>query len=129
MTLVLDTHALVWLVHDPKRLGDSANRELSAPGAVVHASHVSMWEMAIKRRIGKPIGTDRPAAEWFDTYVAASGLRELAIDRTDLAAVETLPLHHGDPFDRLLVAQTRRLGARLVTTDGRISEYDVETLW
>lgn len=129
MRLVLDTHALIWLVHAPERLGSAATDAVTAPDAVVLASHVSLGEMAIKRRLGKLDGIDRPAMAWFTKYVPDSGLHQLPIEARHLGAVESLPLLHGDPFDRLLIAQTLQQGATIVTCDDLVSQYDVASIW
>lgn len=129
MTLLLDTHALIWLVHTPERLSEVAVDAIRETEEPVLASHVSLWELAVKRRLGKLEAIDRPALDWFEHYVTASGLWPLTIEAADLGALEALPLHHGDPFDRLLVAQAQRRRAALVTTDDRISRYDVTTVW
>jgi len=102
---------------------------LSARDATVFASHVSLWEMAIKRGLGKLDGIDRPALDWFETYVPASGLRQLPIDARHLGSVESLPPLHGDPFDRLLVAQAQQIAGTIVTRDDLVSQYDVNSLW
>ncbi len=129
MKLLLDTHALIWAVQSPERLGERARTALSTNGAEVYASHVSLWEMAIKRRTGKLDQLDRKAADWFDHFVPRSGFRQLPIAASHLGAVEDLPLIHNDPFDRLLVTQARHGEMALVTGDGRVSQYDIEVIW
>lgn len=129
MNLLLDTHAFIWLVLDPDRLSSPARQQILAPDAEVMASHVSLWEMAIKRGRGRLDALDRPAQEWFEHYVPLSGLRPLPIRLAHLGAVEHLPDHHRDPFDRLLVAQARCEGLTIVTADDQLSRYDVEHLW
>jgi PIN domain nuclease of toxin-antitoxin system len=127
--LLLDTHALIWAVQAPDRLGDDSRAELIADGAEVFASHVSLWEMAIKRRIGKLDALDLPALEWFDAYVPRSGMRPLPITAGHLGAVEYLPALHNDPFDRLLVAQARLNGLTIVTRDALVAQYDIAVIW
>lgn len=129
MRLLLDTHALIWAVMSPQRLGDTARDAILDSNNVVYASHVSLWELAIKRRIGKLTTIDRPAGEWFETYVRASKMQALSISAAHLGAVEFLPLVHGDPFDRLLVAQAQLDGMTVVTRDPAFAHYDVATLW
>lgn len=129
MRILLDTHALLWLVMEPDRLSRPVHREIVAPDAEVMASHVSPWEMAIKRGRGRLDVLDRPAQEWFEHYVPLSGLRPLPIRPAHLGGVEHLPDHHRDPFDRLLVAQARSEGLTLVTADEQLSRYDVDRLW
>jgi PIN domain nuclease of toxin-antitoxin system len=77
--LLLDTHALLWAVMDPDKLGSNARLAITAVGTQVRVSHVSLWELAIKRRLGKLNELDRPALEWFETNVSKS--RFLVSDR------------------------------------------------
>ena len=128
MRLLLDTHALIWLVMAPDRLDAEARAAITADGAEVHASHVSLWEMAIKRRLGKLDVLDRPAGEWFREYVPRSNLRQLAIAADHLGEVESLPVLHGDPFDRLIVAQAATEGLTVVTHDPLVAQYDIATI-
>ena len=129
MRLLLDTHALIWAVQSPERLGDKARTALTTDDAEVYASHVSLWEMAIKRRIGKLDELDRPALEWFETYVPKSNMLQLPIGLVHLGAIESLPMKHNDPFDRLLVAQAHHEGLTVVTHDDLVSQYDIDVIW
>lgn len=129
MRLLLDTHALIWAVQSPERLSEPARSALTADGAEVYASHVSLWEMAIKRSLGKLDQLDRTAAEWFDHIVPRSGLRQLPIAASHLGAVEDLPRLHQDPFDRLLVSQARLMGMAIVTLDSHVTQYDIDVVW
>ena len=129
MKLLLDTHALIWAVQSPERLGEHARAAITAEDAEVYASHVSLWEMAIKRSIGKLDQLDRKAADWFEHFVPRSGIRPLPIAASHLGAVEDLPRLHSDPFDRLLVTQARREGMALVTLDTHVSQYDIDVIW
>lgn len=129
MRLLLDTHALIWVVQAPERLGDDAHDALTSEGAEVYASHVSLWEMAIKRSTGKLGDLDRRAVEWFEHYVPRSGLRPLPIAANHIGAVEDLPRLHSDPFDRLLVAQAQQGAMTIVSVDGLVAQYDVDVMW
>ena len=129
MKLLLDTHALIWAVQSPERLGDDARAAVIANDAEVYASHASLWEMAIKRSIGKLDQLDRKVAAWFDHFVPRSGLRQLPITLSHVGAVEDLPRLHNDPFDRLLVVQARQGGMAMVTLDSHVSQYDIDVIW
>ncbi len=129
MKYLLDTHALIWAYAAPERLSDDVRATVGAEGVTVYASHVSLWEMAIKRRIGKMPGLTMPAVTWFESVVPRMNLRSLAILPAHLGMLEDLPLHHGDPFDRLLVAQAINEAMTFVTCDPKIDPYDVATLW
>jgi PIN domain nuclease of toxin-antitoxin system len=126
--LLLDTHALLWAVMDPDKLGSNARVAITAVGAQVRVSHVSLWELAIKRRLGKLSELDRPALEWFESNVSKSRFLQLSIAARHLGAVELLPSLHGDPFDRLLVAQAQAEGLTIVTLDPHVAQYDVHTV-
>jgi PIN domain nuclease of toxin-antitoxin system len=127
--LLLDTHALIWVVQAPERLGRAGRSALTTDGAEVYASHVSLWEMAIKRGAGRLGDIDRKAADWFDHFVPISGLRPLPITAAHLGAVEDLPRLHNDPFDRLLVAQASHGGLTMVTADGHVAQYEIDVVW
>jgi PIN domain nuclease of toxin-antitoxin system len=120
---LLDTHALLWWLEDNPQLGAGAREVVADPASVVFVSAVSVWEIAIKRAIGKlraPDGlTDR---------IDDAGFERLPVGFDHAERVGSLPLHHGDPFDRLLVAQALVEGATLVTSDRLIEAYDVPRL-
>jgi PIN domain nuclease of toxin-antitoxin system len=129
MKLLLDTHALIWAVMAPDRLGASATQAIIAEGTEVFASHVSLWELAIKRRLGRLDELGESAGDWFGAITMQSGFMQLPISAKHLAEVEFLPPLHGDPFDRLLVAQARIDGLTLVSVDRQVTQYDVESVW
>ncbi len=129
MKLLLDTHVLIWALVSPEKLGEKATDALTAEGNEVFASHVSIWEIAIKRQAGKIDGIDRAAIDWFETYVPKSRMRQLPISAKHLGAVEFLPKHHRDPFDRLLVAQARSEQLTLVTSDDLVRQYEIDWIW
>jgi PIN domain nuclease of toxin-antitoxin system len=129
MKLLLDTHALIWAVMAPERLGAKARTLIEAEGAEVFASHVSLWEMAIKRRLGKLEEIGDAAGAWFTNYVPNSGMVSLPLSAKHFAEVEFLPSLHGDPFDRLLVTQARTEKLTIVTIDSMVMQYDVATIW
>lgn len=129
MSHLLDTHALIWAITDPDRLSDSARDAILDPSNIVLASHVSLWEIAIKRQLGRLPEIDRPALTWFEHFVPASGFRPLAIEAAALGRVEALSVHHRDPFDRLLVAQASLGGLALISADGKLAPYEVQIVW
>lgn len=129
MRLLLDTHALIWLAIEPSRLGNGVRAAIVDEESEVFASHVSLWEMAIKRGLGKLDVIDRPAVDWFRSVVPRSNLRQLSIAPEHLGGVESLPLLHGDPFDRLLVSQAASEGMTIATQDDLVSQYGIATVW
>lgn len=123
MNCLLDSHVLLWwLGMDSDKLSDSV-RDAIARADQVCISVASVWELEIKRSLGK---LDLPVAEW--EGVAASGLTFIEIALDDAVAAAALPPVHRDPFDRMLVAQARNRGLTLVTRDARLLEYGVPGL-
>lgn len=117
--LLLDTEAFIWWDAGDRRLGRHARDAVTRAGEV-YVSAASAWEIAIKTAIGK-IRTTRSAAQ----AVADGDFRELPVTFEHAAAVSDLPPHHGDPFDRLLVAVARVEGLAIVTSDAQFARYDV----
>jgi PIN domain nuclease of toxin-antitoxin system len=121
--LLLDTHVWLWWQADDRRLAKTA-RTAIAHAAEVYISAASAWEMAIKIALGKLEAPEDVAAA-----VDAGGFRELPVHFRHVAALHTLPAHHRDPFDRLLLAQARVDGLTLVTADPALPPYGVAHLW
>ena len=123
MKLVLDTHAFLWWLSDPNLLSPAAAKAIADPQNRILVSAAVLWEIAIKRAIGKLTAP-------VDLLVAYSiaGFDLLPISVEHIVATEQLPLHHRDPFDRMLVAQVVVEGATLVTRDARLLLYGVATI-
>jgi PIN domain nuclease of toxin-antitoxin system len=120
--LLLDTHVVLWQLAGAQRLGARAS-ETIASAAELAFSVVSFAEIGVKAAIGKLAVPDDIHA-----HVVGSGLRVLGLSPDHGLAVASLPLHHRDPFDRLLVAQARQEGLTLVTADTRLHAYDVAVI-
>ncbi|MBC8091793.1 MAG: type II toxin-antitoxin system VapC family toxin [Pseudonocardia sp.] len=123
MRLLLDTHALLWWLGELPRLGAAARIEIGSPASEVHVSAVTATEISIKQAIGK---LDAP--DDLPEQLSLNGFSELPLTVRHGLAVAELPLLHGDPFDRMLIAQARVEGLTLVTADRKISAYDVPIL-
>jgi len=121
MKLLLDTHALIWWLADDRRLGPSARALIADPANDVLVSVVSLWEIAIKVRIGK-LEAEIGAVE---RAVVRNNFSRLAITPAHLAALSALPQHHRDPFDHLLVAQATVEDAILVSEEVNLGLYPV----
>lgn len=128
MRVLLDTHALLFWIYEPTRLGRHAHRLLTDRDNQIYWSVASTWEIAIKVGIGK-LKLDGPVAEVLPAELLRNGFELLPIDHTHALSVATLPRLHGDPFDRMLVAQALAESLPLVTADERLGEYGVQTLW
>jgi PIN domain nuclease of toxin-antitoxin system len=121
--LLLDTHALLWWLADDPELQSNARGAIASPTNDVLVSAAVAWEISIKRALGKlDAPRDLPAA------LEASLLTGLPITVVDGDRAGTLPPHHRDPFDRMLVAQALRLGAVIVTRDPAFAAYGIEVL-
>lgn len=123
MRLLLDTHALLWWLGDDARLAAPARAAVADASNDVLVSAASAWELAIKARLGKVSMPDDLGEQ-----LAVNGFAPLAVDVRHALAVQNLPDHHRDPFDRLLVAQAQIEGLTLVTADESIPQYDVAVL-
>lgn len=121
--LLLDTHVFLWWRANDPRLQTHA-RETIARASIVYVSAASAWEAAVKQALGRLV---LPAP--FAAGVDESGFQRLAITFEHAAEAAGLPPHHGDPFDRMLIAQARLDGLTLVTHDRVIAAYDVALLW
>jgi PIN domain nuclease of toxin-antitoxin system len=124
LKLLLDTHAALWFLGGDERLGDSARRQLADDTNRVLLSAAVVWEIAIKRSIGKLVVPDEYLSLLLD-----AGVQALAVSVEHAAAVERLPWHHRDPFDRMLVAQASTEGAALVSGDDALRPYGVTLVW
>lgn len=127
MSVLLDTQVLLWAGGVGRRLSTGAKELLEDPEIPIFFSAVSSWEIAIKWSKGR---LDLPAhpAEVIENLISAGGINKLSVSHADAAAVAELPYHHRDPFDRLLVAQARRHGLRLMTSDEVLERYDVDVI-
>lgn len=127
MTLLLDTHAFLWFVAGDRRLGAGARRALDDTAAEPMLSIASVWELAIKsslKRLVLPLPLDEYLAEKL-----RSNLRLLPLELAHVAAVERLPFHHQDPFDRMLIAQALTEDLAVITRDRQFRRYRVKTIW
>jgi PIN domain nuclease of toxin-antitoxin system len=124
--LLVDTHAFLWYMAGDRRLSRAAVRGIES-SQEWWLSAASVWELAIKARLGR-LSLPAPVAD----YIAAKvrdGLRVLSIEWPHAAAVERLPFHHSDPFDRLIIAQAHAERLAVVTKDKVFRKYGVEEIW
>ena len=123
MNLLLDTHVLLWAFADPDRITPRVREAIVDPRNLVAVSAVTIWEVEIKRALGKLTAPPGLAA-----LCAERGFDELSVTHEHAEVAGRLPLHHSDPFDRVLIAQARVEQFDLVTSDGVFDQYDVRLL-
>ena len=123
--LLLDTNVALWLLlGDRERVSPKAVEAMEDEANEIALSAASIWEIAIKRSLGKLTIEDR----WARALLRL-GFEPLPVTGVHAEAVERLPWHHRDPFDRLLVAQATVEGRTLVSADPRLAQYEVDSLW
>jgi PIN domain nuclease of toxin-antitoxin system len=124
VNLLLDTHVLLWAATEPSRMGSHA-RQLVEDGANdVCVSVVSAWEIAIKQSLGK-LHLAQPAEVWLPDVIQRTGFAVAPVGLDAALRVRSLPWHHRDPFDRLIIAQALEGGLTIVTHDDVFSRYGV----
>ena len=121
MNLLLDTHVALWAIADSPKLPLKARELIASPRTNVWISTASIWEIAIKYSLGRG---DMPiSGQTALRYFSESGYRQLPIEAEHAVAIEDLPAHHSDPFDRILVAQALIEPMRLMTHDAMVALY------
>ena len=124
MRLLLDTHIALWSIADDPRLSVEARNLITEPANEILVSVASLWEIAIKHALSRLGRADMAlSAQQAHQYFREAGYRMLGIGAAHAIAVEALPALHGDPFDRILVAQALTEPARLVTHDTKVAAY------
>jgi len=122
--LLLDTHALLWALEGNPKLSTRARDAIQDLDNEILVSAVSAWEIAIKKALGR-----LKAPSGLSEAIDDAGFVRRLINFRDAVELESLPSVHGDPFDRMLVAQARVEGIPIVTKDPHIALYSVQTLW
>ncbi len=128
MRYLLDSHVLYWYISDRTRLPKSVNQALDDGSNDLFLSSASLWEMSIKIAKGKLSVPDQSVQSLYE-QVERLGIAILSITRSHILRTETLPHLHGDPFDRMIIAQALEEGLTILTSDGHIARYDVSILW
>lgn len=127
MRILLDTHCWLWMLAEPERLKEGSRRLLAAEENELFLSAASAWEIAIKFSIGRLRLPGDPAA-LVPAWLAKSRTSALAVEHDHALRVATLPPHHRDPFDRMLVSQAQIERLPIMTSDKQFASYDVELL-
>ena len=128
MRLLLDTHTFLWMTGDPDRLGAAARERIEARENDLRLSVASVWEMAIKSSLGK-LKLPASLAGFLEEQLAATRTMLLEIRAEHAVRVESLPWHHRDPFDRLLVAQAQFEKLPILASDSDFDAYGVDRIW
>jgi PIN domain nuclease of toxin-antitoxin system len=128
MKLLLDTHAFIWWASEPQRLSQKVLTLCQDRANALMISVASIWEMQIKLQLGR-LRLTLPLRNLIESQQQANNLQVLPIELSHVLALDNLPLHHRDPFDRLLIAQSNVEDAPLVSMDRAFSEYQVKLLW
>jgi PIN domain nuclease of toxin-antitoxin system len=127
MTYLFDTHTFLWLVNSPEVLPDPVLRVIQNHAATILISIVVPWEIAIKSKIGKLDGAE--ILKDFESKITKSQLTMLQTSVPQVIRSGNLPLHHRDPFDRLLIAQALDLSIPIVSNDRVFDLYGVQRIW
>lgn len=127
MKLLLDTHIFIWWADVPERLSDDVLSALEDRSSSLLLSVASMWEMQVKTQLGK-LRLSLALGELVESQQKTNGISVLPIMPAHVLALETLPTHHKDPFNRLLIAQAIVEGATLVTVDPKFARYPAKLL-
>ena len=127
MQYLIDTHALLWFARKSPQLSNESHSIISNIKNDIFISNVSIWEIAIKMKIGKL--NFEMSIEELCQYVTNLQFQWLSVDREHIIETLSLPLHHRDPLDRLLIAQANVENLTIITKDQHFSKYDVDIFW
>jgi PIN domain nuclease of toxin-antitoxin system len=128
MKILLDTCAFIWIVTDDAKLSEKAKEIFLNSENEIFLSAVTGLEITVKYSLGK-LRLTEPPAEFVMNRIQANGLTELPISMKHTLALQNLPLHHKDPFDRLLIAQSMVNQIPLLSADQQLSAYGIECHW
>jgi PIN domain nuclease of toxin-antitoxin system len=128
MRVLIDTHVFIWMDISPHRLSEKAQGAITEPQNEVILSYVSIWEMQIKVQLGK-LSLNSSLAKAIQNQRKTNGIELLPIRIRHIFGLNKLPHHHGDPFDRLLIAQSKVENLVFVTDDAKIGQYIQNLLW
>ncbi len=128
MRILLDTHVLIWLVEGDKNLSTVARSAIEDEDNSLYLSIASLWEITIKLSLGK-LDLQLSVDEMVESFLIPGGIEILQIEIGHLSILRDLPLHHRDPFDRLIIAQAQAEKMTLISADGVFDLYDVDLRW
>ena len=128
MNLLLDTHTFIWWDSDPSKLSSRVISLCQDRKNILLLSVVSIWEIQIKHQLGK-LKLGLPLARLVEIHQRVNEVKVLPVMLEHVLELENLPTPHGDPFDRLLIAQARTEGAILLSHDSIFEDYPVRLIW
>jgi PIN domain nuclease of toxin-antitoxin system len=128
MKLLLDTHVFLWLRTAPGKIPAQVLAYYEDMDTDVFLSMASLWEMQIKHQLGK-LELELPLSELVELQCLNNGLQILNIEPAHIYQLQTLPFHHNDPFDRLILAQAQVENLQLVSADSAFDLYGIDVLW
>jgi PIN domain nuclease of toxin-antitoxin system len=126
--LLLDTHTFLWFVFGSIRMSEKAEALIQDPANRKFLSLATPWEVGIKVSTGK-LTVSQPVDQFFAEEMYANSVQMLPITLAHIARVSTLPFHHRDPFDRILIAQSLTENMALVSADAALDAYSIVRLW
>jgi PIN domain nuclease of toxin-antitoxin system len=121
MNYLIDTHILLWYMVGDKRISNDTQTKIENHSNTIYLSNASLWEIAIKMSIGKL--KLKGSLTDLKNYLIDKGFKLLEFDYDDLETLLTLPLHHQDPFDRLIIAQSKTKALEIITNDSQVEKY------
>lgn len=128
MRYLLDTHAFLWIVKEDRRLSDEVRSIFSDSATEILLSVASIWEMAIKISLGK-LEIEGRLGRFIDKHAISNNIRLLNVREEHVLPLEKLPLHHRDPFDRLLVCQSKQEQLPILSSDKIFDKYRIKRIW
>ena len=128
MKYLLDTAVWLWSMNSPERIRDQGREILERGEEEIYLSAVTTWEISIKMRLGK-LDFPGPPAHHVERFMAKQSLRPLSVTHRHAAQVFDLPAHHGDPFDRMLIAQALVEDMTILTSNRSFRRYPAKVLW
>jgi PIN domain nuclease of toxin-antitoxin system len=128
MTYLLDTHSFLWFINDEPILSTTAKMMIESPENIIYLSVASLWEIAIKVSLGK-LEVPSPFTEFMVEQISENSITLLEIKPAHTGQVVTLPFHHRDPFDRLIIAQSLSENFPIIGKDGNFDAYGVKRHW
>ena len=128
MKFLIDTHTLLWIVTNDKKLSKTANKLYLNSENLIFVSLASIWEMAIKISL-KKLSIEEPLKDFIHTQIKRNDIRILNIEPEHILLLENLPFHHRDPFDRLIISQSMNENIPLLSSDKVFDRYPIKRIW